>query len=435
MAAKESHQDPQSEQEAPPKEKEVEEKPVKAKKVELLQQAAPSDRASFPDSPKKGSESRRSFKKDKEVDNLRKRVGELDNERRQLDKSHAKRLKERENELLIQHSEERDRITQQHKEERDRFKREQKEEMTALKKKAVQEARGELTKEIKGQLKEKFEKDYEDKLKKEVEALKQKESANAEKKKEFGSDKKKGRGGRETSTTPRGQTTIAFGKANEEELTKLKTEKEQAQKNYMSCLQNYEAEKKQTEQLKKSLADLEKTKGVGKADDAKKGAGKQLEKEKREIEAKHQKQIDTLKKDLMSKFEEQANEMTEQIEKFKKSNDEGKKTYEILKKSNLNEIEKLKKVHQNELAKLKQSQGKQTDSSKNDSKPSGVDKMKQMLAKEFEQRIKKQEDVIKEMDEIHNRKVQQMKVNSEKEKVEILQKYAKEADQQKSATR
>ena len=39
------------------------------------------------------------------------------------------------------------------------------------------------------------------------------------------------------------------------------------------------------------------------------------------------------------------------------------------------------------------------------------------------------------MDEIHNRKVQQMKVNSEKEKVEILQKYAKEADQQKSATR
>ena len=137
----------------------------------------------------------------------------------------------------------------------------------------------------------------------------------------------------------------------------------------------------------------------------------------------------------MSKFEEQANEMTEQIEKFKKSNDEGKKTYEILKKSNLNEIEKLKKVHQNELAKLKQSQGKQTDSSKNDSKPSGVDKMKQMLAKEFEQRIKKQEDVIKEMDEIHNRKVQQMKVNSEKEKVEILQKYAKEADQQKSATR
>jgi len=76
--------------------------------------------------------------------------------------------------------------------------------------------------------------------------------------------------------------------------------------------------------------------------------------------------------------------MTEQIEKFKKSNDEGKKTYEILKKSNLNEIEKLKKVHQNELAKLKQSQGKQTDSSKNDSKPSGVDKMKQMLAKEFE---------------------------------------------------
>ena len=92
-------------------------------------------------------------------------------------------------------------------------------------------------------------------------------------------------------------------------------------------------------------------------------------------------------------------------------------------------------MHQNELAKLKQSQGKQTDSLKNDSKPSGVDKMKQMLAKEFEQRIKKQEDVIKEMDEIHNRKVQQMKVNSEKEKVEILQKYAKEADQQKSATR
>ena len=81
---------------------------------------------------------------------MRKRVGELDNERRQLDKSHAKRLKERENELLIQHSEERDRITQQHKEERDRFKREQKEEMTALKKKAVQEARDDLTKEIKG---------------------------------------------------------------------------------------------------------------------------------------------------------------------------------------------------------------------------------------------------------------------------------------------
>ena len=54
----------------------------------------------------------------------------------------------------------------------------------------------------------------------------------------------------------------------------MKTEKEQAQKNYMSCLQNYEAEKKQTEQLKKSLADLEKTKSVGKADDAKKGAGK-----------------------------------------------------------------------------------------------------------------------------------------------------------------
>lgn len=58
------------------------------------------------------------------MDNLKKRISEFENERRQMDKNHAKRLKERENELLIQHSEERERITQQHKEERERMKRE-----------------------------------------------------------------------------------------------------------------------------------------------------------------------------------------------------------------------------------------------------------------------------------------------------------------------
>lgn len=75
-------------------------------------------------------------------------------------------------------------------------------------------------------MKTEFEKDYDDKLKKEVEALKQKEAAAQEKKKEVASEKKKAKGGKEVSGTPKGQTPINLGKANEEEMNKLKGEKE-----------------------------------------------------------------------------------------------------------------------------------------------------------------------------------------------------------------
>ena len=130
------------EPESPTKKNEDDDKPIKtAKKIDIIPSQTATDSSSttapFLDSPKKGSETRRSFKKDKEVDNLKKRVSEFEHERRQLDKNHQKRLKERENELLIQHSEERDRIAQEHKEERDRMKREQKDEMTSIKKKAM----------------------------------------------------------------------------------------------------------------------------------------------------------------------------------------------------------------------------------------------------------------------------------------------------------
>lgn len=124
----ESKKDPLPEPASPTKKKEDDDKLIKAKKVEIIPPVPSTDSSStaatYLDSPKKGSESRRSFKKDKEVDNLKKRISEFENERRQMDKNHAKRLKERENELLIQHSEERERITQQHKEERERMKRE-----------------------------------------------------------------------------------------------------------------------------------------------------------------------------------------------------------------------------------------------------------------------------------------------------------------------
>ena len=45
--------------------------------------------------------------------------------------------------------------------------------------------------------------------------------------------------------------------------------------------------------------------------------------------------------------------------------------------------------------------------------------MKQALAKEFENRIKKQEDIIKQMNEAHTKKINQLKQNTEKEKIEI----------------
>lgn len=114
----------------------------------------------------------------------------------------------------------------------------------------MQEARKDLTNEITDQVKTQLEKEYDEKLKKEVESAKQKDVAAQDKKKDFASDKKKTKGGRETSTTPKGQTTINFGKSNDDEINKLKLEKEQAQKNYMSCLQNLEDFKKQNEQLK-----------------------------------------------------------------------------------------------------------------------------------------------------------------------------------------
>ena len=146
MAKKEeeSRQDSSKQENSSQNVKEDEQKAVPAEKVDIMpsldvKEAKSTTRKSFqfPESPSKGSETRRSFKKDKEVESLRKRVSEFDNDRRQLEKTHAKRLKERENELLVQHSEERGRLTQQHKEERDRIKREQKEEITAAKKMAI----------------------------------------------------------------------------------------------------------------------------------------------------------------------------------------------------------------------------------------------------------------------------------------------------------
>ena len=100
----------------------------------------------------------------------------------------------------------------------------------------MQDARNDLTKEITGQVKSQLEKEYDEKLKKEVESIKQKEVAAQDKKKEFTSDKKKTRVAKETSMTPKCHTTNNLGKSNDDEFNKLKLEKEQAQKNYMSCL-------------------------------------------------------------------------------------------------------------------------------------------------------------------------------------------------------
>ena len=122
--------------------------------------------------------------------------------------------------------------------------------------------------------------------------------------------------------------------------------------------------------------------------------------------------------DLKSKLEEQAKEMTKQIELLKQNNEENKKTYETLKQRSFKEIENLKSTHQKEIQLLKSSSEKQDDAAKAQ-KEKGVNLMKQMLAKEFEQRIKKQEDIIKQMNEAHNKKMHQLKTNTEKEKIEI----------------
>lgn len=90
---------------------------------------------------------------------------------------------------------------------------------------------------------------------------------------------------------------------------------------------------------------------------------------------------------------------------MKKNNEDNKKTYETLKQNSFKEIENLKTSHQKELTQLKQNQEKQANATKSQ-KQSSVDTMKALLAKEFEQRITKQEEIIKQMNEQHTKKVQ-----------------------------
>lgn len=61
--------------------------------------------------------------------------------------------------------------------------------------------------------------------------------------------------------------------------------------------------------------------------------------------------------------------------------------------------------------------------------------MKLLLAKEFETRIKKQEEVIKQLNEAHAKKLQLMKQSTDKEKQEIQQKFEREVTQQKSTSK
>ena len=55
-----------------------------------------------------------------------------------------------------------------------------------------------------------------------------------------------------------------------------------------------------------------------------------------------------------------------------------------------------------------------------------MDKMKSMLKMEFENRIKKQEEIIKELNEKHAKNIQNMKVAGQKEKQELQEKFDKD---------
>ena len=133
-----------------------------------------SSRASFnlgPASPV--AESRRSFKKDKEVDKLRKRISELENERRTIEKKHQKRLHDRESELQLAHAEEQERVSRQYKDERERAKRDQREELEA--------ARTRLRDQVKQDVRQELQAEFQQKLDKEVAEAKETLLKNAEK--------------------------------------------------------------------------------------------------------------------------------------------------------------------------------------------------------------------------------------------------------------
>lgn len=106
------------------------------------------------------ADSRRSFKKDKEVDKLRKRISELENERRTLEKKHSKRLQDRENELQLQHAEEQERVTREYKEERERVKREQRDEIEGV--------RSRVLAEVQDDVRKRMEKECQDRIEREV---------------------------------------------------------------------------------------------------------------------------------------------------------------------------------------------------------------------------------------------------------------------------
>lgn len=69
-----------------------------------------------------------------------------------------------------------------------------------------------------------------------------------------------------------------------------------------------------------------------------------------------------------------------------------------MKKTNQLQMETMKSSHQKELVSLKQSHEKQI-KSQSKSGSSNADKMKSLIKMEFEQRLKKQEDKIKAMNE------------------------------------
>ena len=61
-----------------------------------------------------------------------------------------------------------------------------------------------------------------------------------------------------------------------------------------------------------------------------------------------------------------------------------------------------------------------------------MDKVKTLLAQDFEQRLKKQEQAVKKLNEEHAKKIQSLKMSEQKEKEEMKVKFEQDLESQKS---